>query len=85
LFHKTKSRERHHNIKENDKSVKIALFFDLVNVYQCNRLKMLKNRIGRSSAVETYGLTFEQIDYAIFTGMLQFQDIGNRLLFSKAI
>ena len=36
---------------------------------------MLKNWIGASSAVETYGLTRDQLEYALFTGMLQYQDL----------
>jgi len=37
---------------------------------------MPKNWIGSKSAIETYGLTRDQLEYALFTGMLQFQEIG---------
>jgi len=36
---------------------------------------MLKNWIGVRSAIETYGLTRDQLEYALFTGMLQYQDL----------
>jgi len=45
---------------------------------------MLKNWIGRSSAVETYGLTFDQIEYAIFTGMLQYKETGGGVIVLKS-
>ena len=36
---------------------------------------MFKNWIGSKSAIETYGLTRDQLEYALFTGMLQYQDL----------
>jgi len=36
---------------------------------------MLKNWIGVRSTIETYGLTRDQLEYALFTGMLQYQDL----------
>ena len=36
---------------------------------------MFKNWIGSKSAIETYGLTRDQLEYARFTGMLQYQDL----------
>jgi hypothetical protein len=44
---------------------------------------MVKNWISRSSAVETYGLTFDQIDYGIFTGKLQHREMGGGIIVLK--
>jgi hypothetical protein len=45
---------------------------------------MLKNWIGRSDAVKTYGLTFDQIDYGIFTGILQHREMGGGIIVLKS-
>jgi len=45
---------------------------------------MLKNWIGSKSAIETYGLTRDQLEYALFTGMLQFQEIGYGTIILKS-
>jgi len=45
---------------------------------------MLKNWIGVRSVIETYGLTRDQLEYALFTGMLQFQEIGYGTIILKS-
>ena len=45
---------------------------------------MLKNWIGVRSAIETYGLTRDQLEYALFTGMLQYQDLHYGIIILKS-